>query len=151
MAGLPHPSFSIEHRVQTLLWRVSPPVPAKTKPLCNWVRDKGHSKTSEFHKKQITLKEKEERVLFISVNLSQLFIYVFCETPLTFGDLSQTAAERCQPLILEINALLHNTTKGNGPGPGRWIWTLLRPEVSNPKSMGMQTPCTSKSNLPIGA
>lgn len=63
------------------------------------------------------LKEKEERVLLISVNLSQLFIYVFCETPLTFGDLSQRAAERCQPLILEAKCIIaqHNKKKWARP------------------------------------
>lgn len=51
--------------------------------------------------------------MFISVNLSQLFICVFCETPLTFGDLSQRAAERCQPLILEVKCIIaqHNKRK----------------------------------------
>lgn len=63
------------------------------------------------------LEEKEERVLLISVNLSQLFIYVFCETPLTFGDLSQRSAERCQPLILEVKCIIaqHNKKKRARP------------------------------------
>lgn len=136
-----NPSFSIKHRVQTPYWSPSP-CACQNKAPYNCVRDKGHSKTSEFHKKQIILKEKKERVLFISVNLSQLFIYVFCETPLTFGDLSQTAAERCQPLILEVKCIIaqHNERKWARP----WEMDLniaqaCAPEVSTPKSIGMQT------------
>lgn len=55
--------------------------------------------------------------MFISVNLSQLFICVFCETALTFGDLSQTAAECCQPLILEVKCIVaqHNKRKWARP------------------------------------
>lgn len=56
------------------------------------------------------------------MNPSQLFIYVFCETPLAFGDLSQTAAQHHQSLILEVKCIIaqHSERKRARPCLRGW-------------------------------
>lgn len=89
-----------------------------------------------FTKKQTILKEKE-RVLFTSVNLSQLFIYVFCETPLAFGDLSQIAAQHNQSLMLEVTCIIAEHNKRKWVRPGEVDLNIIQAcvsEDSNPKT-----------------
>lgn len=74
--------------------------------------------------------------MFISVNVSQLFICVFCETPLTFGDLSQRAAERCQPLTLEVKCNYCTTQQkemGQALGDGAEHCSGQRSQQPNPQ------------------
>lgn len=112
-------------------------------------KNKGHSKTSEFHKKQTILKEKEKPFVLFSEPESTFHLCFLWNS----SGFRWPFSNSCTALPnFDIGSQMHHrTTEGNEISQvqsERWIWTSLRSAIQETQT---QNAIYKAPNLPAGA
>lgn len=150
-----NPSCSIKHRMWTLSVLKSFPICMQKQSLLRLSKRQRSQQNQQVSQKTDNSKRKREEFCsfqWIRVNYSSMFFVKLLWLSVTFlRQLHSTTSL----WYWKLNASLHNTVKGNGPGP---VWEVdlnttqvCVPEDSRPKMWSIDTqPLHFKSNLPVG-